>query len=265
MLSLFILWGASGEWLGAAYDNHIPFEALGDHLTGQSHYVVGMVGLLLTGFVAIRLIHFNNGMLHGRVMSLWMVIAVSAPALAHVVAALSLKNPVSGEVVGEPPMELFYYCGAVFWLVSTISTRMYQKSFHYVLTDQRVHFDQSLIYLWSKLHTINLHKIENVIVESSLIGRVLGFGNVHLLTSSGIGIESESTSLGIAASSDTGAGRSLPRRIIRGVFLILTHRRSRKKALPDPTSCLFGVSSPTELHPLINDCIDKRPGGGDVD
>ena len=177
-------------------------------------------------------------------------------AVYHFMHQGGTNIPIIGAQPDGPSMDFFFQAGVAFWIASLVSTRVYQKSFRYIVTDKRVHFNHRMLYLWSKIHTIDLLKVENVIVEHTLGWEDLRLRNLHLLTSSGIGIQSESYS-GVVAASSTGKKRSLPVRIASVLFMLMTHRRTRRKALPDPTSCLFGIRSPTRLHPVINDAIDK--------
>ena len=257
LMLLCLGWGSTDLWIPVMKESPVVGQSLLGNLPDQLSFEGAMFGLLITGLIAIRLVYFNNGILHGRGTLLWMIATVASPAVYHFMHHGGTNIPIIGAQPDGPSMDFFFQAGVAFWIASLVSTRVYQKSFRYIVTDKRVHFNHRMLYLWSKIHTIDLLKVENVIVEHTLAGRIFGFGNLHLLTSSGIGIQSESYSVGVVAASGAGKKRSLPVRIASVLFMLMTHRRTRRKALPDPTSCLFGIRSPTRLHPVINDAIDK--------
>ena len=265
ILGLNLFWGNIGYMLENMSTDSLLKQTILNASTDNMDYEIAMVGLMVTGLITIRLIYFNNGLLHGRVMFLWMLVSVTSPFIYFLTIKYGLYNSFSDSPENAPDLIFFSYNGLVFWFTSVISTMIFQKSILYVLTDKRAHFDVRFLYLWSNLHTIDLLKIENVVVESTILGRLFDFGNLHLLTSSGIGTESASTSIGIAPSSKITTKKSLPKKLASILVVLLTRRRTRKRTLPDPTSCLFGIRSPTKLHPLVNDSIDRLTGARVVD
>ncbi len=265
ILGLNLFWGNIGYLLENTSGDSVIREMILNASLENMDFEIAMVGLMVTGLVTIRLIYFNNGMLHGRVMLLWMLVSITSPFIYYMAVEYDLHNSFSGSPDHAPGLIFFSYNGLVFWVASVISTMIFQKSILYVLTDKRAHFDVRFLYLWSNLHTIDLLKIENVVVESTILGRLFGFGNLHLLTSSGIGTESASTSVGIVPSSKITTKKSLPKKILSILAIMLTRRRTRKRALPDPAGCFFGIRSPTKLHPLVNDSIDRLTGARAVD
>ena len=90
-----------------------------------------------------------------------------------------------------------------------------------------------------------------------MIGRILGFGNVHIITSSGIGIQSVSTEMSVGLGADEGvkSGGSL-----LAIFGWVSKQRQRSVMAKDPAECLFGIRDPMGIYRLINEIMDQEVG-----
>ena len=83
---------------------------------------------------------------------------------------------------------------------------MYQRAFTYVITDKQVYLKKEFLkFIDANSHAISLTKIENLKVERSLIGRILGYGSLHVITASGMGLRQDSISVGGATTEVTDA------------------------------------------------------------
>ena len=166
--------------------------------------------------------------------------------------------------------KLFYlifglgYTGVMFFL-----TVMYQRAFTYVITDKQVYLKKEFLkFVDANSHAISLTKIENLKVERSLIGRVLGYGSLHLITASGMGLRQESMSIGGgggggATSEVTEAATSQSSnfliRALRFMVIVVRLQRTRTTVDLDPEDCFYGIRNPMDVYALVNE-LRTRPG-----
>ena len=97
-----------------------------------------------------------------------------------------------GKIVGnftdgvpDTPMWLDWYyplLGVLSASFSVAITTHYRNSFQYAITDKRVHIRKKFLYFDSSTLGIPFEKVENLKVEPSMIGRIFGFGNIHVIT-----------------------------------------------------------------------------------
>ena len=125
-------------------------------------------------------------------------------------------------------------------------TTHYRNSFQYAITDKRVHLRKKFLYFDSSTLGIPFEKVENLKVEPSVIGRIFGFGNIHVITD---GIQSE------ANIEDKSRGNSsFPLSFLLGWILI---QRKKSASTEDPSQCLFCIKDPMSVYSLINELIDN--------
>lgn len=152
------------------------------------------------------------------------------------------------------------YAGAMF-----ILTVMYQRAFTYVITDKQVYLKKDFLkFIDSNSHAISLSKIENLKVERSLIGRMLGYGSLHVITASGLGLKEDSMSIGAGAVSDvadaaTKDTSNIVVRLFRFFIFMMKLQRSRKTVDLDPEDCFYGIRRPMDVYALVNE-LRTRPG-----
>ena len=129
---------------------------------------------------------------------------------------------------------------------SVAITTHYRNSFQYAITDKRVHIRKKFLYFDSSTLGIPFEKVENLKVEPSMIGRIFGFGNIHVITD---GIHTE-------ASIENKPSRtsSLPLSFLFGWIFV---QRKKSPSTEDPSQCLFSVKDPMSVYSLINELIDN--------
>jgi len=152
------------------------------------------------------------------------------------------------------------YAGVMFVL-----TVMYQRAFTYVITDKQVYLKKEFLkVIDANSHAISLTKIENLKVERGLIGRILGYGSLHLITASGMGLRQESMSVGVGTTAEvTEAATSKSSnsfiRMFRFLFVVIRLQRSRTSVDLDPEDCFYGIRNPMDVYALVNE-LRTRPG-----
>ena len=152
------------------------------------------------------------------------------------------------------------YTGVMFLL-----TVMYQRAFTYVITDKQVYLKKEFLkFVDANSHAISLTKIENLKVERSLIGRMLGYGSLHVITASGMGLRQESMSIGGGATTEvtdaaTNQSSNFLVRMLRFMFIVVRLQRTRTTVDLDPEDCFYGIRNPMDVYALVNE-LRTRPG-----
>ncbi|MEC8997725.1 MAG: PH domain-containing protein, partial [Candidatus Thermoplasmatota archaeon] len=127
---------------------------------------------------------------------------------------------------------------------AAILTLLYQRAFMYAITDRRIHIRKQFLYFHSSIHGISFADIENLKATPSIIGRLLGFGDVYLVTASGMGLAPQPSEPRISS------------RLFGWFFL----QRNRTTPLNDPEGCLYGIKDPMSIYQLINELMDTSIG-----
>ena len=265
--------------IGLVFLTHIVFfwAATGDDLDGEgrTNFVIGLAKAVLdisgvSGFVLMMLViaklnHYLNFSTSGRWTTSWLVINSFVPLLV-VIADWSgkLLGIIFGELPDTPQWLDMYYlvlgfasCG-----LASILTISYQRAFMYAITDRRIHIRKQFLYLDTSIHGISFSDIENLKATPSIIGRLFGFGDLFLITASGIGLEPNSDSVGATngLTIDNDNQTTSPRGYFSLLFGWISLQRSRSNPLNDPEGCLYGISDPMTIYQLINELMDSNVG-----
>jgi len=224
--------------------------------------VSGVLGFVVVLFAVAKINHYLNFSTSSRWTTTWLLLNGAIPLLM-VVADLSGK--VLGSFMDEIPdspqwFQIYYLILGIFSSASMVAlTVMYQRAFRYAITDRRIHIRKEFLYFNTSAHGISFDNIENLKVAPSIIGKALGFGNVHMVTASGIGLREDESGIGagLVANADSissEGGRSLT----RAAFGWISAQRQRTTVDQDPEDCLYGIRSPMRIYRLINELVDIR-------
>ena len=224
--------------------------------------VSGVLGFVVVLFAVAKINHYLNFSTSSRWTTTWLLLNGAIPLLM-VVADLSGK--VLGSFMDEIPdspqwFQIYYLILGIFSSASMAAlTVMYQRAFRYAITDRRIHIRKEFLYFNTSAHGISFDNIENLKVAPSIIGKALGFGNVHMVTASGIGLREDESGIGagLVANADSissEGGRSLT----RAAFGWISAQRQRTTVDQDPEDCLYGIRSPMRIYRLINELVDIR-------
>ena len=224
---------------------------------GQLNFVLGLVKILLdisgvTGFVVVMLVfakinHYLNFSTSGGWTTKWLVLNGLTPFLLVLADWSGALLGIFIEDIPDTPRWLDWYylvLGIASAGSATILTLLYQRAFMYAITDRRIHIRKQFLYFHSSIHGISFADIENLKAAPSVIGRLLGFGDVFLVTASGMGLEPQSSEPGISS------------RLFGWFFL----QRNRTTPLNDPEGCLYGIKDPMSIYQLINELMDTSVG-----
>ena len=222
--------------------------------------VSGVLGFVIVLFVVAKINHYLNFSTSSKWTTTWLLLNGAIPLLMVLADFSGKLLGIYVEGVPDTPQWLQIYYLALGILSSAsivVLTVLYQHAFRYAITDRRIHIRKQFLYLDTSAHGISFDNIENLKVAPSIIGKVPGFGNVHMVTASGIGLREDETGIGagLAANADStssGGGRSLP----RAAFGWVSAQRQRTTVDRDPKDCLYGVRNPMGIYRLINELID---------
>lgn len=256
LLHIIFYWASEGDALGG--------ESSFSFLVDQAKLVLdffGVLGFAMVILVVAKINHYLNFSTSSKWTTSWLLINGLIP-LSMVILDWSGKalGIFRDDVIDTPQWLQIYYLvlGFVSCGMLILLTYYYQKSFQYAITDKRIHLRKQFLYFDSSNHGMSFDKIENLKLAPPIIGRIFGFGHVHIITASGIGLREDESGIGggLAADSETLSKES--KGALGFIFGWITAQRQRTTVDQDPADCLFGVRKPLNIYRLINELIDNR-------
>ena len=237
---------------------------------GQMYFILSLVRSLIDisgtmGFVFVMLIiakinHYANFSTSGKWTTSWIIISALIPLIWYAADILSTLSGLVGSDFENPLPDWNYFWFLPLGLFSSIVmaslTFLYQHAFHYAITDKRIHIRKSFLFIDTSVHGISFDKIENLKANPPIIGRILGYGNVHILTASGLGIQQESLDTGIGIPEELTSSKA--KKTPLSVFAWVSKQRRRSSVAQDPSDCLYGIKSPMKIYRLINELMDTN-------
>ena len=221
---------------------HYIFFFYGSKIFGGD--LVTSLIFFLTMIILARINHFLNFLTSNKYVSFWLLFSGLSPMFT-----------ITSEIVKWSEM-YFLYFGLFFSIVLCVFSWHYQHSFTYVLTTKRIYLKKIFLLFDTSSHTISLTKIENLKLKPSITGRILGFGNIHVITGSGLGILEEGSGFGTGVGFDPDSIRNTESNSSPGIAGWFTSQRTRKSVDQNPEDCLFGIKKPSQIYKLINELID---------
>lgn len=140
------------------------------------------------------------------------------------------------------PGEAVYYIALVFSLIGCVGVDLFRRSHKFYITNYRIITELKFIGL--KQNTLSYDKINNLIVEQPLVGRVFNFGTVIPITASGLGMGEDSASVMIGGGARIG-GRGFVGGAITGGRTVGVPRTRSQYAL-------FGVTDPKRVYNILS-------------
>jgi len=256
LLHIIFYWAAEGDAIGG--------ESTFSFFVDKAKLVLdffGVLGFAIVILVVAKINHYLNFSTSSKWTTTWLIVNGSIPLL------MVLVN-MSAEVIGifaesfvnTPTWYQSYYLilGIVSGGMLILLTYHYQKSFQYAITDKRIHLRKQFLYFDSSNHGMSFDKIENLKLAPPIIGRIFGFGHVHIVTASGIGLREDESGIGGGLATDSEFLPKEGKGAMGFIFGWITAQRQRTTVDQDPADCLFGVRKPLNIYRLINELIDNR-------
>ena len=224
----------------------------------------GVLGFVVTMLFITKMNHYANFSTSGRWTTGWLLASTMAPLTWKLMDFLEWSGGITGAEFTSPLPEWNYAwflpLGMFSFAVMVVFTKLYQRSFGYAITDKRIHIRKKFLYFDTHVHGISFHKVENLKADPTILGRIFGFGNVHIVTGSGVGLQVESLGVSIGTSSEPKETPEGFSRVLSMLFGWITVKRDRTVMATDPAECIYGVRKPMEVYRLINELIDKDVG-----
>jgi len=245
----------------AATETSIGSDNQSDIILGVFKWLIDVTdvfGFVIIIFIITKLNHYINFSTSSRWTTTWLLLNGLAPLILvssdFILEYLNIS--LGGFEIPDWNESYYLFLGVISSGFMVLMTLLYQKAFSYAITDRRIHISKKFLYLDTSAHGVILENIENLKVSPSLIGKIFDFGNVHVITASGIGLRDDITDLGagIASSSLSEEEKSL----FNSLFGWVTIQRQRKTVDQKPEDCLFGIRKPLKIYRLINELIDDK-------
>ena len=266
------------HWL--FFNDNLAGLMTNDDSSGLSTFLFELLANDLTFMgVMLALTWFNrmlNASTSNRWLTAWMLLASIAPLLVvldnWLTGLLGDRYPSIGSGGGLLPEYNYLIAGAFFSGALFVLTALYQRSFHYAVTSDAVIFDHRFLLVRGHRRK-KKKKISEVLVERSMLGTVLGFATISLLTDSGIGLAQETRGVAAASSApesmkpdedDTNAEKA-GKSVIRRLLALITYQRTVTTVLPDPKLCFYNVRGWQDTKQLLNELHKKHSQSSQLD
>lgn len=224
----------------------------------------GVLGFVVTMLFLTKMNHYANFSTSGRWTTTWLLGSTMIPLTWKVMDFIEWSgNFVGSEFTSPLPAwnySWFLVLGIVSFMMMVIFTLLYQRSFQYAITDKRVHIRKKFLYFDTSVHGISFQKVENLKSDPTILGRIFGFGNVYIVTGSGVGLQVESLGMSVGVTADVEEAPKSAPGALSMLFGLITKKRNRTVMANDPADCLYGIRNPMKIYRLINELIDKSVG-----
>ena len=224
----------------------------------------GVLGFVICMLILTKFNHYANFSTSGKWTTSWLLICCIVPLSWKIMDVVEWIGGLLGFGFASPlptwNYSWFVPLGLLSFLVMVSLTVLYQRSFRYAVTDKRIHIRQSFLYFETSAHGISYNKVENLKADPTILGRILGFGNIHVVTGSGVGLQVESlgASAGVSPEITESPGDNM--RISSFLLGWITLQRHRTVESSDPADCLYGIKRPMDVYRLINELMDANVG-----
>jgi hypothetical protein len=138
-----------------------------------------------------------------------------------------------------------YVFASFFGVLGIIAVDLYRRAHHYIVTNYRLITDVRFIY--NIRDDISYDKINNLVMNQSLVGRIFDFGTIMPLTASGLGIGSDFAAVTV------GAGKPMSSGVLVGGAI--TSGRSVNFPRDMAQYSLVGVRHPRQVADIISEFV----------
>jgi len=224
----------------------------------------GVLGFVICMLLLTKFNHYANFSTSGGWTTSWLLLTSCIPLVWKSIDIIEWIGGFVGSGFTNPlpawNFSWFAPLGVFSFLVLISFTILYQRSFQYAITDKRIHIRQSFLYFETSAHGISYQKVENLKADPTILGRLLGYGNIHVVTGSGVGLQVESLGISTASSTEIREQPKGKRRALSFLLGWITVQRNRTVEATDPADCLYGIRRPMDVYRLINELMDSNVG-----
>lgn len=215
----------------------------------------GVFGFILVMFLLTWFNRMMNGSTSGGWVTVYLLIWTFLPVILFLDdTIIPWFGPDNGYLPGFESYP-FTIMGIISSTLFVVLIVVYQRSFHYAITNHRVIFTQHLI-IAGDGRRILFDNINEVRTQRTLMGGLLGYNTILCDTGSQLNVGEETMGVSAGAASSGGGGGMLETQLTKSFFFrtfaFLTYQRTRKVELPDPRYCFFSISKWKDIEQLLN-------------
>jgi hypothetical protein len=224
------------SWMTAPKDNMLikkinflaPIEGLNDFVSPFDKFIrdyadIGLwISVLLTTAVPVSVI---------RIEFKW----------GPVMLAVGVLSVAATVVLGIDP-KYSYYFSILLSFGGMYLVELYRKAHVFYITNRRIVTEARIIF--QKSNELSYDKINNIVLEQSIVGRLLGFGTIIPVTASGLGMGADAAAVTVGAQ-----GSMADNLLVSGQ---VTGERSIQIPRTRSMYALFGVANPEEVRNIIS-------------
>ncbi len=200
-------------------------------LMGQASYIINSSEFILAILWLVPIAFFSTVFSILRIEWKWILVMIGVGAASILITFLL-----------ELPGESVYYISIIISILGCVGVDLYRRAHRFYITNYRIITE--LKFLGVKQNTLSYDKINNLIVEQSLIARIFDFGTVIPITASGLGMGEDSASVSIGAAGRLGGKGFIGGAVTGGRSIDIPRTRSQY--------ALFGVSNPKRIYHILS-------------
>jgi len=140
------------------------------------------------------------------------------------------------------PAESAYYFGMIFSVFGIAGVELYRRSHTFYLTDRRIVTEVQFID--HKRNELNYDKINNLVLEQDILGRVFDFGTLIPVTASGLGMGTDFSAVTVGVAGQLNQGPMLGGAVTGG-------RSVQTPRVRSPYG-VFGISEPEKVQQMLS-------------
>lgn len=212
------------------------WNVLVSSIIGSSVYTLTSKEYLPTILWLMLLFSFSMVISVLRIEWKWPVIMVGTGSLS---LAITLALGLPGYAT--------YYIAIGFSILGMFGVEIYRKSHVFYITNYRI--ITSLRFLGTKENALSYDKINNVVLEQSLFGKIFNFGTLIPITASGLGMGEDMAAVTLGIAGQRGKGTIIGGAITGGRTVGVPRTRS--------AYALFGISNPREIYNIVSQFVQE--------
>ncbi|HIE63186.1 MAG: hypothetical protein CXT72_01275 [Methanobacteriota archaeon] len=224
---------------------------------------IDMLSFVLFMLIFARINHFLNFSTSGRWTTTCLIVIGLIPSIWVFSHWIEVILELFGYDVSNPfPLWLdhwFLVLGLVTSGLMLFVTILYQTSFQYVVTDKMIHVRRRILSMGVYSRVIPYNMILNVKTQQSFIAKLIGFGNVIILTEDEDNVaadHSDEDSSELINNEEV----STTKKFFKLLKVLLFVQRERVDLVQSPANSLYGVNNPMLVYKIVNEMMDRKQG-----
>jgi hypothetical protein len=146
----------------------------------------------------------------------------------------------------ELPAEGSYYLGMLFSVLGIIGVELYRRAHTFYITDKRIVTEVE--FTAHKRNELSYDKINNLILDQGLLGRVFDFGTLIPVTASGLGMGTDFSAVTVGAGGPIPGAGIMAGGAVTGGRMVQTPRVRSMYGI-------FGVSEPEKVQEIVSEYL----------